>query len=244
MKLVHVAAVSTAVVIALGLAMVAPIFIRDRQYEPPRKVLLFFRVTGNEGAFEWCSQLSDVLQENNVSGTVFMAGNVADVHPQCVAVFGDGIDIGSMTYSYVNLTEIRDYSIQLEEVGKGKQAVDNAGRLDSRLFRAPFGSVDDNIYSLLNRSGIIADFSYDSHYNKYWQGQFIRFDLTVYDGFSYTKEFFLNLPNTDEPVGIMFDNSVPIKSIRELVLALKSGNVRFINASELTGLPLTIRQGE
>jgi len=242
MKLIYAATISTGLILVLGLAMVLPIYTHspNRPREQLR-VMLFFSVTDPQNAAAWCSNLSAFLTEKNIKATVFISGLIADLYPESVRVFPAFVDIGSQTYSYVNLTSIPDYLTQLEEVRKGKEAVDGAGNLDSRLFRAPYGSTDENIYSLLNRSGIVADFSYNEQYNKYYNGQFIKFNLKTYNGTEHSAEFFLSIKQTDEPVAIMFDDSTSINEIKSLVTDLL-GKVRFANASEVTGLDLTIRE--
>lgn len=242
MKLIHAATISTGLILVLGLAMVVPIYIHFPNQ--PRKqltVILLFSVTDPQNAAAWCGDLSAFLTEKNVKAMVFISGLVADLYPESVKVFPAFVDIGSQTYSYVNLTSIPDYLDQLEEVRKGKEAVDRAGNLDSRLFRAPYGSTDANIYSLLNRSGIVADFSYDEHYNKYHNGQFIKFELKTYNGTEHSAEFFLSIKQTDEPVAIVFDDFTSVNEIKSLVTDLL-GTVRFANASEVTGLDLTVRE--
>jgi peptidoglycan/xylan/chitin deacetylase (PgdA/CDA1 family) len=170
---------------------------------------------------------------------------MAENHSQCVASFGENIDIGSSTYSYKNLATITDYSEQLREVQEGKNAVGLAGNLDSKSFRAPFGGTDDNIYSLLNRSGILADFSYSDRYHKYYQDQFIWFGITVYNASSTTGESLKDLQHdeNDRPIQIDIDNSVPMSRIREIIGTLKDERAQFLNASVLTGIQLTIRGG-
>ncbi len=224
--------------------MVAPVFIQTRDNEELLPVMLSFSIVDDNNAPEWCRSLSTILKKHSVKATVFVTGRVADQHSECVTVFGSSIDIGSQTYSYVDLTSISDYTVQLEEVRRGKQAVDIAGNIDSRLFKAPYGATDENIYSLLSRSDILADFSYDRQYNKYHDGQFIRFNLTAYDGSAYPVDFFLTFTVTETPVLIGFDNSTPVEQIDDFVSRLKSGGIHFVNASEVTGLDLTLREGE
>ncbi|MGH9921226.1 MAG: polysaccharide deacetylase family protein [Nitrososphaerales archaeon] len=240
----HLGAISTGIIIALGVVMVLPAFTRSPSYSPPLPVMLSFSVTDDSNAPDWCKDLASIFKRYGVKATVFVTGKVAEQYPECVTVFPNNIDIGSQTYDYVDLTKIHDYTAQLEEVRNGKQAVDYAGKLYSRVFKAPYGSTDQNTYSLLTRSDIVADFSYDKQYNKYYNGQFIKFDLNVYDGSKYTPDFFRTLPVTEAPTLINFDNSIPIEKIDLFISQLKSGNVRFVNASEVTGIDLTIREGE
>jgi len=245
MRLNQAAAISTAIVVALGIAMAVPAYIpRLGSVNQPGKqqtIMLFFSVKDGNEVPKWCIDLSSFLKTYNMEATVFITGKVANPYPECVTSFPNTVDIGSQTYNYVNLTSISDYTVKLEEVSRGKQAVDKAGKLDSRLFRAPFGSTDDDIYSLLNRSGILADFSYDSQYNKFYNGQFIKFNLKTYRGTDYSAGFFLSLPQTEDPIVIYFDNSTSVEQIRELVLGLRSSSTRFVNASTATGLDLTVR---
>ena len=232
--------ISTSIVIILGFAMITPFFM-NIPTKTPQNILLFFYINDDSNVTDWCNDLSILLDEKGFRATIFFSGIIAEQHPECVAIFGEGIDIGSQTYSYTNLTSIDDYTRQLEEIQKGKQFVDEAGNLASRLFRVPIGYTDENIYSLLSRSGILADFSYKTHYNKFHEGQFLFFNTTFIDGLTISSS---TLRNIDNPSIIFFDNSIPVKIIRKALSYLISSNTRLINASDLTGLELTIRNGE
>ncbi len=225
--------------------MVVPVFTHLQHSGYDLIVMLTFSIGDDDNLPDWCLDLSSVLKKHQVSATVFFSGRVADQYPECVKAFEKNIDIGSQTYNFVDLTSIPDYSSQLEEIREGKEAVDEAGLLSSRLFKAPFGLTDENIYSLLNRSSIIADFSYDRQYNKYHDGQFIRFDLVTYDGAAYSTDFLASINTTKTPVLINYDNNnSSIEKIDELIFKLKKDNIDFVNASELTGLILTVREVE
>jgi peptidoglycan/xylan/chitin deacetylase (PgdA/CDA1 family) len=240
MKIAQVGAISTTIVILLGVVMVIPPYIQASK--PPLVVLLSFSIVDDKNVPQWCQGLSSILKNNNIKATVFVTGKVAERYPECVSVFS-GMDVGSQTYSYTNLLSIKEYSTQLDEITNGKLAVDDAGNIDSKIFRAPYGSTDENIYSLLNRSGILADFSYNNQYNKYYNGEFIKFDLTAYNGTSHSVDFFRVLP-VDKPIMINFDNTVPIGKIDDFVSHLKSRQILFVDASELTEINLNIHQGD
>jgi len=203
--------------------------------------MLVFDVLDDDEVKGWCYNLSSILENQNVKATVFIVGKVAENNPESVSCFGPKIDIGSLTYNYSDLTSISDYSLQLEEVRKGKQAVDDAGNLYSRLFKAPFGSTDDNIYSLLSRSDILADFSYQTHYNLYLEDKFIKFDATVYNGSSHSANFFSSLPKTPEPIIIVFDNTYSTAYVEKFISEIKNSEVDIVNASEIAGNNLTLR---
>lgn len=241
LKLLHAATISTAAIIALGIILVIPTFIEPTKPNNALRIMLSFSIADSSNASAWCSGLSSVLKANAVAATVFFTGKTAEQHPEAVKAFPANVDIGSQTYSYVNLTLISNYDAQLEEVSKGKQAVDFAGKLSSRIFKAPHGSTDQNIYSLLSESGISADFSYEKQYNLFLNGQFVKFEATSYRGSDHTADFYLSLPRTGKLTILNFDDTCSLLSIAELVERLKGGGVEFVNASELAGFTLTER---
>jgi hypothetical protein len=152
------------------------------------------------------------------------------------------VDIGSQTYSNSDLTKITDYSLKLEEVMGGKKAVDAAGELDSRIFRAPFGSTDQDIYSLLSRSGILADFSYMQHYNVYYHNKFLEFAAAGFVGHDKTPDISVLLATSGKPNLVFFDNTGPVSEVEAFLSQLDLSKFEFVNASELIG-PALIGQG-
>ncbi len=233
MNIVIIGLVVTILVISLGVVMIIPNFTTTPTQTAS---LLIFEVNDDKNLPQWCDELSSFLNTNKVDATVFVSGKIVEIHPQCVNKFHSGVDIGSQTYSYISLTTISDYQQQLDEVQKGKEVVDSAGNLDSKLFRAPYGQTDDNIYSLLTRNNIIADFSYENQYNKFHNGQFLKFDVNSVSN----PENIVSL-GTEFPVFVTFDNSVPISKISSFISEVDSKKIRFVSASELTGLQLTVR---
>ena len=255
MTLVHLGIISTSVVIALGLAMVIPAFTQHGSTHTIPSVMLSFSIFDSDGVYSWCQDLAATIEKHDVKATVFLSGKTAEANPECVASFPANVDVGSQTYNYVNLTALYDYSQALEEVKMGKQEIDRAGNFDSRSFRAPYGAVDDNIYSLLNRSGITADFSYVSQYNKYENDQFVRYDLKSLTGDSAGFQVFpaiiadsdVTRQYNPAPVAVNFDSSMSIEQIDEFISKLQAdygSSIQFVNASDLAGTDLTIRNGE
>ena len=226
----------TVLVILLGILSLTPAFL---QVKPDKTILLSFSISNNDNLPEWCQELSEFLNQKKIKAVVFVSGEVASQHPQCVSNFGSKIDIGSQTFSYVELSEIPDYLEQLDEIKKGKSAVDKAGNLNSKIFKAPKGFTDENIYSLLHRSEILADFSYNNQYNVYLNEKFLKFNLAYYEGNNHTVSFFKELFLPGTPIMINFDNTVPIDNIINFISSLESDKILFVNASELTGLELT-----
>jgi Polysaccharide deacetylase len=245
MKMIYAGTIVTGIVILIGLVIILPVYLQKRPISQSA-ILLSFSIINDSNVPKWCNDLSSILGKYKLKAAVFITGKVAERNPACVSSFSSkDIDIGSQTYNYVNLTSISDYSVALEEVRNGKEALDKTGNLNSRLFKAPYGSTDQNIYSFLTRSGIVVDFSYAQQYNKYENGKFIKYELIAYDGASYSSDQFNNIISLNKlPVLINFDNSTPINQIDSFISNLKSisNNIYFINASELTGMILTERK--
>ena len=241
LKLKFVATIVTVLVIVIGLAMISPLYLRQFEVNAKERVMLTFSVLESAGAVEWCKNLSSTLNTYNMPATVFIVGKIAEQYPQTVLSFGDNVDIGSQTYNDTNLTTISDYTVKLEEVQNGKAAVDTAGHINSKVFRAPYWATDQDIYSLLSRSGILADFSYKNQYNVYLNGQFIKFDASTYEGRDYAPDYFLTRNKTSLPLIIDFDNTYSISKIESYLSRLKTGDFDFVNGSELVGMTLTTR---
>lgn len=253
MKLVHLGIISTGTIIVLGMAMVAPAFTQREHDHSIPSVMLFFGVTGPNGASDWCRELSSVLDRHQVRASVFVSGRTAEASPECITSFSSDIDIGSQTYSYIDLTSISDYGEASAEVERGKKVVDDIGALNSRLFKAPYGKTDDNIYSLLGRANVVADFSYVNHYNKYENNQFIRYDLKVLNGKAEGLKLFSVVASDDDvvrpynpvPIAISFDNTVEAKDIDSFISEMKSeyrDGIQFVNISDVIGQDVTGRR--
>lgn len=245
MKLAHMGAIATASVIVIGITLVAgPTYMHAIGNNRATPVMLSFSMPSDGDMSEWCNSVASVLEKHQVKATIFVTGKQAEQYSSCVASLSQkNIDIGSQTYNYVNLTSVDDYLKALEEVKKGKLAVDKAGEIDSHLFKAPYGSTDQNIYSLLSKSNITADFSYKTQYNKYENGQFVRHDLVTCICDNLSANTVIRLLDSGRPVMVEIDRAVPIIEIEAFIAELKSEeNVQFVNASELTGQALTLRR--
>lgn len=216
-------------------------------YLPPQKktnnpkLMLAFSISNSVDVIEWCQNLSNILKNHSIEATVFFVGEIAEKNPECVTAFGNEIDIGSQTYSNIDLTSINDYSKQLEEVEKGKNLVDIAGNLDSKTFKAPFGTTDQNIYSLLNKNGILADFSYENQYNIYQNDQFIKIEIETFQYPEIPSELFSKTNEQSKPIILYLDNNIPIYEIEKLILQLEESNFETVSASNLVGRNLTFR---
>ena len=241
LKITYVAAIATTIVLLLGLFMIVPVFFRHPPTQDNVKVFLSFDARSSEQLSVWCSELASLLEDENVRATVFFSGKVAESNPALLGYFGDGVDIGSQTYSYVDLSTVSDFSVQLEEVKSGKEAVDAAGDLYSRVFKAPYGGTDENIYYLLSQSDIIADFSYTQQYNLYQNGQFLKYNSVAYEGTLDAVNTISEEASTSNVYVLTFDSSFSVQQVRDVISALKDAAVDFVNASDLAGIDVTGR---
>ena len=234
-------AIITAFVIVIGVVLLYPALHLDKLNEK-NMVLLTFNIINSTNMPTWCDDLSKFLHENNIHSTIFITGIMADTYPNCVVNFNKDNDIGSMSYSYDTITSIPSNTDRLNHIREGKSAVDKQGKLNSTIFRAPRGIVDENIYSMLTQSHILADFSYNDHYNVYTDGLsgkiFYRFPMTSLGNISDSK-----LSGRDENVPLMvnFYNYDSVQKIQEFINSISKNPHRFVTASELTGMELTIR---
>ncbi|MGE5555125.1 MAG: polysaccharide deacetylase family protein [Methanocella sp.] len=239
MKLKTAATIATVIVIVVGAAMISPLFFKPENVD--KRIMLTFSVTNPHGATEWCQNLTSILNSYDLPATVFVAGKIAEQYPQIVTCFGEKVDIGNQPYSNKNLTDYTDYTLKLQEVQNGKAAVDKAGNFNSKAFQATNGATDEDIFSLLGRSGIYADFSYTDHYNVYQNGQFIKYPALVFDASNHTPEY-IEGTRTLQPIILQFNNNIPTDAIQTYLSTLTHGDFEFVNASQLTGLDLTVQE--
>jgi len=238
---------ATAIVIVIGVLYAAPPYIKwvESSQRVPA-VMLSFSITSDQNMPEWCENLAQLLNKNELKAVVFFPGKIAEKYPDCVRAFHRGVDKGSSTYSFTQLSANRDYLDQLEDVRKGKAVVDSVAHVDSKSFKAPFGYTDDNIYSLLSRNNITVDFSKEGSYNKYDAAIFVYHDLTTINLNDVSNEEVMSKVEMkpSSPVQITADNSVPLEKISLLVNEiLQKHNAKFVNASEVTGTNLTSGAG-
>ena len=244
MNLFYSALIATVLVIGLGISLVVPVFFEGQAEAKKQVVMLSFSIDDQENLPTWCSDLNSLLLAEELRGTIFVTGRVADEYPNCVAALSSNprLDIGTQTYDNAPLDSTIDYSEMLLEVQRGKEAVDKAGSIESRVFKAPLGKTDENIYSLLNRSSILADFTYATYYTQFDGEHYIWFNVTSYDGSNTPADSVNRIESSDSPLVIDFDNRDPISIIKNFVSDLDRNKFALANASDLTRLELTVRE--
>lgn len=232
-------AISTSLVIAFSILFIIPPYISHTTLQP---VLLSFTITDKEDPSKWCQELSNILNKHNVKAVVFLSGSIAEQFPECVTSFSENIDIGSQGYNNVSISKINDYSQQLEEITRGKQVIDKIGNLNSKIYSSPDGKTDQNIYSLLEKSGIKADFSYEEQYNIFLNGKFLWFKIKSYEINEFGTELIpTKRPDNPSPIMINIKSNYSMDKISEIISDLKDQKISFINPSDLAGFDLTER---
>lgn len=224
----------TTAVILVGVLIISPAFLENKEKS---KIILSFDLNPSDNLENWCEDLSQITHKD-VRFVVFMHGELAKNHPTCLVGFGEKVDIGSKTYDNLELPTLDDYLEQLDQVKRGKKAIDEIGNFDSKIFRAPGMVTDDNIFSLLSKNGIDFDLSYSDHYNKFHNGQFLRFELISIDWRDIETITFSEL-DKETPILISIDNSVSVNEITKIIDKLKKKNVKFVNPSDLMEKDLT-----
>ncbi len=237
MKLIHFSGIATGLVLILGILMVLPPYLQESQSTNP--TLLSFSIVTDSNLPQWCHSLHDVLQQQNVKGIIFVSGVHASENPDCVKKLSNVIEIGSQSYHYSDISTISDYSLQLQEIKQGKETIDTIGGFDSKAFKAPYGGTDDNIYSILDRSKILVDFSPQNQYNKYHDGQYLWFEInSINVNQNNIQQIKKELSESKTiPVVLNLDNTIPTSNIDSLISALKP-DVSFVSASDLVGYDL------
>jgi hypothetical protein len=240
MKLEHQAMLATGIILAVGLTIVLIVFLpQEKQYVANisahhANVLVTFDLTSPSK--EWCSGMNDMLRHDNIQGIVFISGIDASNNTSCVLDIPSYVSVGSKTYDGVILPSIADYTEQLRQVHDGKQDIDQLVGVNTVVFKAPHNIVDQNIFSLLSNNNILLDFSYIDHYNKFYNGKFLRFDIKSYNGSSLSSSDITSIIGSNEPVMVYFDNSQSISTINNVLSNMTAGNVYFSSMKDITGV--------
>jgi len=227
-------AIITVIIIIVGVVLIYPSLRLDSHNSNAvqNQVLLTFNIVNSTNLPTWCNDLSKFLQDNKIHSTIFITGIMADTYPNCVASLGKNNDVGSMTYTYDTLTS-SNFTGQLKQIQQGKAAVDKQGKLNSTVFRAPHGIVDDKIFSLLTRSHILADFSYNDHYNIYKNGASGKIFYRYPGSLGNISDSKLSGRDPKIPMMVNFYNYDSISKVKEFINSASKNPHQFVTASEL-----------
>lgn len=92
----------------------------------------------------------DVLKEYDAKATFFVIGKRINdsTIPVMQRAIDEGHEIGNHSYSHLYMAELSEDEIQFEYNECQKIVKDHFG-IDMHFFRAPYGSIDDRMYSLI-----------------------------------------------------------------------------------------------
>ena len=224
-------AIITVFIIVIGVVLIYPALRLD-SHVVQNQVLLTFNIVNSTNLPTWCSDLSKFLQDNKIHSTIFITGIMAETYPNCVASLGKNNEIGGMTYTYDTITNL-NYTGQLKQIQQGKAAVDKQSKLNSTVFRAPHGIVDDKIFSLLTRLHMIADFNYNDHYNIYTNGASGKIFYKYPSSLGNISDPTLSGRDPKIPMMVNFYNYDSINKIKEFINSASKNPHQFVTASEL-----------
>lgn len=95
----------------------------------------------------------DILRKHQIKATFFVVGKQTSQYGSVLKrIVQEGHAVGNHSYSHSDLTKMSDADIQ-EEVLETDMRIREAVGFTPRLFRAPYGAVDDRIKSGLEASG-------------------------------------------------------------------------------------------
>src|SRR5580765_41710 len=229
-------AIITGIIVVVGVVLIYPALRLDshNSHAVENQVLLTFNIINSTNLPTWCNDLSKFLQDNKIHSTIFITGVMADTYPNCVTSLGKNSDVGSMTYTYDAITGSHsNFTGQLGKVQQGKAAVDKHGKINSTVFRAPHGIVDDKIFSLLTRLHIVADFSSNDHYNIYTNGGSGRIFYKYPISLGNTSDSKFSVKDPKIPMMVNFYNYDSISKIKDFVNSASKNPHQFVTTSEL-----------
>jgi hypothetical protein len=233
MKLTFLGVGATICIVILAILIIIPPYLQNDSSPS----LITFSIITDSNLPQWCNEIFELLNQEKVSAILFISGEHAKLNPSCVSELPDFVEIGSQSHHFSDISKISDYSLQLQEVKEGKQIIDDIGNFESKAFKAPMGNTDDNIYSILDRSGILVDFSPKNQYNIYHDGKFIWFVVETIEA---DKDLPLKIKNAlsnekQIPLIFHFDNTIPISEVKETISILKENRLSLVTASDLVG---------
>jgi peptidoglycan/xylan/chitin deacetylase (PgdA/CDA1 family) len=177
-------------------------------------------------------QILDILKEYNIKATFFLMGARAEKYPDLVKRIKDeGHIIGNHTYWHPNLVEKADVSILGGEITKTENTLANLIGYRTKLFRAPYGFLYNELVEKLKEMNYtVVGWSVDS---LDWQEdppEKITYNVTsnmhpgaiilMHDGAEWDK-----------------DRTNTIKSLRQIIPALKEQGLQFATVPELLNIP-------
>jgi peptidoglycan/xylan/chitin deacetylase (PgdA/CDA1 family) len=109
-------------------------------------------------------QILDLLKEYNIKATFFVMGSRAEAYPDLVRrMIAEGHIVGNHTYWHPNLVKVGDVGTLQTEVDRTENALANLVGYRTKLFRAPYGFLyNELVEKLRDLNYTVAGWSVDS----------------------------------------------------------------------------------
>jgi peptidoglycan/xylan/chitin deacetylase (PgdA/CDA1 family) len=125
------------------------------------QIALTFDAGAGSGAV---GQLLDVLRDQEVRATFFVAGAFADRYPHVLArIAAEGHELANHSYSHPDFRNLTDRQMR-DELRRGTVAIETAAGVPiTALWRPPFGGRDDRVLRVVDEEGFRSIYwTYDS----------------------------------------------------------------------------------
>lgn len=167
----------------------------------------------------------DILDFYQIKATFFLVGLRVEKYPDVVArIYEDGHQIGNHTFGHPDLTKTKNL---FTEMDRGRRAIQSILDIDTKLFRAPFGALNQNQVEKLGE----------------WGYKGIGWSIDSEDWRSLKADDILNnVLSQVHPGGIILmhsagywtqDLSGTADALKELIPALQEQGYRFVTVDEL-----------
>lgn len=177
-------------------------------------------------------QILDLLKEYDVDATFFLMGSRANAYPDLVKrIQNEGHIIGNHTYWHPNLVEKGDLAILEREVTNTENTLADLIGFQTKLFRAPYGFLyNELVEKLRDMNYTVVGWSVDSLDWKEEAPEIIA----------------NNVLSKVEPGSIILmhdgaewdgDRTNTIKSLRQIIPALKEQGYEFVTVPEMLNIP-------
>lgn len=101
----------------------------------------------------WTPQVLTVLSQLRIASTFMCVGRRVEANPQVLRrIIREGHVVGNHTYDHPNLTKVPISEVQ-SEIQRTDEAVQRVGGVRPRLFRPPYGSLNDAVIQEIIRLG-------------------------------------------------------------------------------------------
>ncbi|WP_254842743.1 polysaccharide deacetylase family protein [Bacillus sp. MRMR6] len=210
------------------------------QQRYPETIVLRGPQTGNAVALtfddgpdpRFTSQVLDILKENNIKATFFLMGSRAKAYPDLVKrIINEGHIVGNHTYWHPNLVKQGDIATLKTEVSSTEDELANLIGYRTKLFRAPYGFLyNELVEKLRDMNYTVAGWSVDS---LDWQE-------------SPPEQITYNVVSNIHPGAVILmhdgaawdeDRTNTIKSLRQIIPALKEQGMKFETLPQLLNIP-------